>query len=81
MSVILVSSHMPFDPIPTNQFPRRAFLIMPFAFAGLAAFCYPRQRKLLDASEDGNGPEFQLALFSKSGKCEAVRGIRSPHSR
>ena len=73
----LSSSHMPFDPIPTNQFPRRAFLIMPFAFAGLAAFCYPRQRKLLDASQDGNGPEFQLALFSKSGKCEAVRGIRS----
>jgi hypothetical protein len=48
---------------------------MPFAFAGLAAFCYPRQRKLLDATQDGSGPEVQLALFSNSGKCEAVLGI------
>lgn len=68
---------MRFEPIPTNQFPRRAFLIMPFAFAGIAGLCYPRQRKLLDAAQDGSGPEVQLAQFSKSGKCEAVLGIRS----
>lgn len=45
---------------------------MPFAFAGLAALCYPRQRKLPDAAEDGSGEEVELALFLNTGKSEGV---------
>ena len=48
----------------------------PIAFAGLAAFCYPRQRKLPDAAQDGSGPEVRLALFSNEGTRETVRAVR-----
>jgi peptide-methionine (R)-S-oxide reductase len=68
---------MSFEPVPANRFPRRALLIMPVAFAGLAAFLYPRQRKLPDAMRGGSGPAVQLAIFSNSGKCEAVAAVAS----
>ena len=63
---------MPFEPLRNGQFPRRAFLIMPVAFAGIAAIVYPRERQLPDASQDGSGPEVQVALFSNNGTCQAV---------
>jgi peptide-methionine (R)-S-oxide reductase len=66
---------MPFESAPANQFPRRAFLITPFAFAGLAVLFYPRERKLPDAVRGGSGPKVQLALFSRSGKYEGVLDI------
>lgn len=65
-----------FEPASIDQFPRRAFAISAVAFAGLGAFCYPRERKLSDAMQGGDGPEVQLTLFSKSGKCEGVLGVR-----
>src|SRR3954452_5591616 len=67
---------MPFDSLPPYQHSRRALLFMPGAFAGLAALCYPRERKLPDAAKDGSGPAVLLALFSTGGRCEAVLGIR-----
>lgn len=63
---------MPFESFSTDRLPRRALFIMPFAFAGLAAFCYPRERDLPDVARDGLGPTVQLTLFSQSGRCEAV---------
>jgi peptide-methionine (R)-S-oxide reductase len=69
-------SCMSFEPIPPIPFPRRALLIMPLAFAGLAASFYPREREIPEAAEDGNGPEVRLALFSRNGKCEGFFGIR-----
>ncbi len=67
---------MPFEPVPSEKFPRRALLIAPFAFAGLTALCYRRERKIADPMQGGSGPEVELALFSRNGKCEAVREIR-----
>ncbi len=45
---------------------------MPFAFAGLAAFCYRRERRLPEAVQSGHGPRVQLSIFSNNGKCEAL---------
>jgi peptide-methionine (R)-S-oxide reductase len=67
---------MPFEPLRSDPLPRRAFLITPIAFAGLAALCYRRERTLPDAAQEGSGPEIPLTLFSKSGTCQAVRRIR-----
>ncbi|MFL6446169.1 MAG: peptide-methionine (R)-S-oxide reductase MsrB [Bryobacteraceae bacterium] len=66
---------MPLESPPPDRNSRRALLITPIAFAGLAAFLYPRERTLPDAGLDGSGPEVQLALFSNGGRCEAVVGI------
>ena len=59
----------------TPQFPRRALLTMPFALAGLVALCYPRERKLADPAQEGNGPRVQLTLFSTSGRREGVVSV------
>lgn len=67
---------MRFESFPSDNQSRRALLFTPVAFAGLAAFCYPRERKLPDAAQDGSGPQVRLALFSNGGKCEAVVPVR-----
>ena len=46
----------PFQPLTSDGFPRRAFLVMPFAFTGLAA---------LASNKD---PEVTLVLFSDEGQ-------------
>ncbi|MFL6417177.1 MAG: peptide-methionine (R)-S-oxide reductase MsrB [Bryobacteraceae bacterium] len=66
---------MPLQPLPSN-YSRRALLITPIVFAGLAAFCYPRERELPDAATDGSGPRVRLAIFSRNGSCEAVIVVR-----
>lgn len=60
----------------TTQIPRRALLVMPFAFAGLVALCYPRQRKLAEAAQDGSGERVELTLFSPSGRLEGMARVR-----
>jgi peptide-methionine (R)-S-oxide reductase len=67
---------MRFEAVRSDQHSRRALLITPFAFAGLAALCYPRERKLPDAAQHGSGPEVHLALFSNHGRYETVAAIR-----
>lgn len=67
---------MPFESFSSDQHSRRALLITPVALAGLAAFCYPRERKLPAAAQDGSGPEVRLALFSSNGRRETVIAIR-----
>ncbi len=72
---------MPVSTLPSDQRSRRALLITPIAFAGLAALWYPRERKLLDPAQNGSGPEVQLALFSNSGECRgfsAFANLSSP---
>lgn len=53
---------------PSHGIPRRAFMIMPFAFAGLVGLSSRRERRLPDASEGGIGPEVTLVIFSESGE-------------
>jgi len=50
--------------------PRRAWLLMPLAFAGLLAVSSRKERRLPDAGVDGTGPEVNLVMFSNSGKPE-----------
>jgi peptide-methionine (R)-S-oxide reductase len=66
---------MSFESVSAHQFPRRAVLMMPFAFAGLGALYFLRDRKLPDVTKGGSGPEVQLAIFSNSGKFEEVLGV------
>ncbi|HUI79299.1 MAG TPA: peptide-methionine (R)-S-oxide reductase MsrB [Bryobacteraceae bacterium] len=47
---------------------RRALLIMPFAFAGLWAALYRKQRPLPDARQAGSGPDVELAIFADNGE-------------
>jgi peptide-methionine (R)-S-oxide reductase len=51
-----------------DQTPRRAFLFMPLAFAGLVAFWYRRERPLRNPRENGTGREMTLVLFLDNGK-------------
>src|SRR5262249_47438048 len=43
--------------------PRRIFLVMPFAFAGLLGTLYRRPRPIPDAHINGAGPRTRLVLF------------------
>ena len=55
---------------------RRAFLLMPFAFAGLVAVSSRKERPLPDASKEGSGSEITLVMFSRSGERERVVRVR-----
>ena len=48
--------------------PRRAFLIMPVAFAGLMALWYRRERPLPNPRRPGNGRGIKIVLFLDNGK-------------
>jgi peptide-methionine (R)-S-oxide reductase len=55
---------------------RRAFLLMPLAFAGLVAVSHRKERPLPDASQEGSGSEITLVLFSDKGEREGVVRVR-----
>jgi peptide-methionine (R)-S-oxide reductase len=57
-----------FQSKPASGVPRRALLLMPFAFAGLVAVSSTPEEPLPDAAENGSGGELLLALFSNSGE-------------
>ncbi|HEY1493758.1 MAG TPA: peptide-methionine (R)-S-oxide reductase MsrB [Candidatus Solibacter sp.] len=48
--------------------PRRAFLIMPVAFAGLMALWYRRERPLPNPRQSGSGRGIKIVLFLDNGK-------------
>ena len=50
----------------SSHVPRRAFLFMPFAFAGLVAISSRRERSMPDAARGGSGPKVKLIIFSNS---------------
>ncbi|MEZ5354575.1 MAG: peptide-methionine (R)-S-oxide reductase MsrB [Bryobacteraceae bacterium] len=53
---------------------RRAFLLMPVAFAGLVAISSRKERPVPDASVSGAGAEVEVALFDDEGnRLETVR--------
>jgi len=55
---------------------RRAFLIMPFAFASLEAVSSRKERSLPDAYQDGSGPEITVVIFSDRGERERAMRVR-----
>lgn len=52
----------------SSHVPRRAFLLMPFAFAGLVAISSRRERPLPDAAKGGSGSKVELIVFSDNKK-------------
>jgi peptide-methionine (R)-S-oxide reductase len=52
-----------FSSAPSAETPRRAFLFMPFAFAGLMALSFRKQRPLPDAAQSGAGDKVKLMIF------------------
>ncbi len=56
--------------------PRRAFLIMPVAFAGWIALFRRPERLLPDPAVGGAGPAVRLVLFAANGNREACLMIR-----
>jgi peptide-methionine (R)-S-oxide reductase len=62
-----------FSPLASHGVPRRAFLFMPFAFAGLVAFSQRKERTLPDARKNGAGPTVRIVVFSDNGERETVQ--------
>jgi peptide-methionine (R)-S-oxide reductase len=48
--------------------PRRAFLFMPFAFAGLVAVSFRKDHPLQDAAKGGSGTKVKLVIFLDNGE-------------
>ena len=66
----------PFQPIDSDRLPRRAFLIMPFVFAGLVAVSSRKERPLPNAAQDGSGPDITLVIFSDNGERKATVQVK-----
>ena len=65
-----------FETIVSDGVPRRAFLFMPFAFAGLMAVGARKERTPPDASQDGTGKEVTIVLFSDDGERKATVKVK-----
>src|ERR1700682_5179408 len=63
----MAGSVQPFQ-LNSDRVPRRVFLIMPFAFAGLVAISSRKEHPLPDASQNGSGSDVHLILFSDRGE-------------
>jgi peptide-methionine (R)-S-oxide reductase len=66
---------LPFQ-VNSSKVPRRAFLIMPFAFAGLVAVSSRKEHALADASQNGSGSDVQLMLFSDNGEAQGPMTLK-----
>jgi hypothetical protein len=53
-----------FEKRVSGGMPRRALLIVPFAFAGLVAVSSRKERRLPNAAANGGGGQIALILFS-----------------
>jgi peptide-methionine (R)-S-oxide reductase len=56
------------DQLELDRTPRRAFLFMPFAFAGLMTLWYARERPLPNPRRNGAGSPIKLVLFRDNGR-------------
>jgi peptide-methionine (R)-S-oxide reductase len=66
----------PFASVEPEGISRRAFLITPFAFAGLLALFYRKERPLPDAAQGGSGSEVNLVIFADDGKRKATAPVK-----
>ena len=64
------------QPMPSQAIPRRVFLIMPAAAAGLAASMYRRERKMPDATASGTGAEVAIVDFNDRGERQGTEHVR-----
>src|SRR5690349_1126724 len=64
------------QPMPSQAIPRRVFLLVPVAAAGLAASLYRRERKMPDATASGTGAEVDIVEFSDRGERQGTQHVR-----
>ena len=57
-----------FSHIPGGQTPRRVWVFMPLAFAGMAAVFNRRERPLPGPTQNGSGAAINIALFRDNGE-------------
>jgi len=57
-----------FSAVRQDRIPRRALLIMPFAFAGLTALWLRRDHPIPDARSSGSGAAVDIVVFSDNGR-------------
>lgn len=60
----------------SNGIPRRAFLIMPFAFTGLVALSSKKESAVPDAQQNGSGSEVKLAIYSDNGARKGIVSVK-----
>lgn len=65
-----------FETVPSDRLPRRAFLIMPFAFTGLVALSSRKESAVPDAQLNGSGAEVKLAMFSDKGERQGSATVK-----
>jgi peptide-methionine (R)-S-oxide reductase len=66
-----------FEEIHSNGVPRRAIIMMPFAFAGLVSVAASRkEHPIPDAAEQGTGKEVDIVLFSDDGHPKGTVKVR-----
>jgi peptide-methionine (R)-S-oxide reductase len=66
----------PFAAVAPDGISRRAFLIMPFAFALLVALFYRNERQLPDAAKGGSGMDLIVVLFTDDGERNGAAKVR-----
>jgi peptide-methionine (R)-S-oxide reductase len=54
--------------VPQDRVPRRAFLFMPFAFAGLMALGSRKDHPIPNARSSGSGAQIDMVVFSDNGR-------------
>lgn len=70
----MVRVKQPFQ-LNSDRVPRRVFLIMPFAFAGLVVVSSRKEHPLPDASQNGSGSEVHLVVFSDRGENQGAISV------
>jgi peptide-methionine (R)-S-oxide reductase len=61
-----------FSASPTDRVPRRVFLFMPFAFAGLTALGMRKEHLVPSPRLSGSGAGIDIVIFSANGRKETV---------
>ncbi len=66
----------PFQALHSNGIPRRAFLIMPFAFTGLVALSSKKESSVPDSELSGSGADVKLAIYTDQGERKGIVSVR-----
>ena len=65
-----------FQTFHSSGIPRRAFLIMPFAFTGLVALSSKKESSVPDAALNGSGADVKLAIYTDKGERKGIVQVK-----
>ena len=71
-----MSTMKPFQTLHSHGIPRRAFLIMPFAFTGLVALSSKKESSVPDAELSGSGADVKLAIYTDKGERKGIVSVK-----